>query len=83
MLDSHHASVANGSRRIQRAADAATQDPSPGVALTADAPNVGLDLYSRFVVAWRGGQAGEHARLANRALERLMRAVPQAGAHHG
>ena len=50
MLDSHHASVADGARRIRRVADAA----SPVWPLMADAPV--LDLYNRFVVAWRVGR---------------------------
>lgn len=42
--------------------------------LTADAPNVVLDLYP-LRGGLEGGQAGEHVRLANRAFERLMRSL--------
>lgn len=54
--------------------------PHPVWPLTADAPNVVLDLLRGGL---GGGQAEEHVGLANRALERLIREGPQAGAHHG
>ena len=61
------------------AADAATQDPSPGAA-----PDGRCWCWACTTASWwPGGRAEEHVRLANRALERLMRAGSQAGAHHG
>jgi len=55
----------------------------PGVAPDGRCAQRGAGPVQPLRRGLEGGQAAEHVRLANRALERLMRAVPQAGAHHG